>query len=106
MLLAGAPAAGSVAARVDAGRAQPRAAAGVAAPSNRADAALPATPAFRAADARPLRFIHRSGPLLVGLGLLAVVAVVVGWLVDATPWSPRRRALGDRGRPRAPPLLV
>ena len=99
-------AAGSLATRVDARRAHPNAAANVVIPSKRADAALPATPALRAADARPLRFIHRSGPLLVGLGLLAVLAVVVGWLVDATGWSPRRLALGDRGRPRAPPLLV
>ena len=81
-------------------------AATVAAPSNRADALLPATPVFRVADARPLRFIHRSGPLLLGLGFLAILAVVVSWLVDGTAWSPRRLALGDRGRPRAPPLLV
>ena len=99
-------AAGSLVPRDHAGSAATRAAASGATPSNRAAAALPATPAFRTADARPLRFIPRSGPLLVGLGFLAVLAVVVGWLVDGTAWSPRRLALGDRGRPRAPPLLV
>jgi hypothetical protein len=93
--------------RVDAGSAHPGPTAeAAAAPSNRADAARPVTPAFRTADARPLRFSHRWGPLLAGLGLLAVLAVVVGWLVDSPPWSRRRLALGDRGRPRAPPLLV
>jgi len=100
-------AAGSLAARAATpASADTYGAATVAAPSNRAGAVLPATPVFRVADARPLRFVHRSGPLLLGLGLLAILAVVVSWLVDGTAWSPRRLALGDRGRPRAPPLLV
>jgi len=70
------------------------------------DAVLPVAPALRTGNARPLRFVHRAGPLLVGVAVLAAFGLALLWLVDGGPAPSRRLDLGDRGRPRAPPLPI